>query len=298
MKRRQFIQSSAYAAMALISCKTDHGIYPSTDTVYVFKPLRDNMGYFTEYGGTIAWLNEADSFVVVDSQFPSAAPHLIEKLKVFGNKPFKFLLNTHHHYDHTAGNISFKDLVENVVSHRNALANMKSYAKKMNTENDQFYPNLTFDNIWTQQVGREKIAGYYYGPAHTNGDVVYHFENANIIHVGDLSTKFLHPYMDRSDGSNIENWIISLEKIYKRIDKNTLVVMGHSLDPTQVIGNRDDLLSFKYYLESLLSFVKTRITNGNTKNEIIQLTTIPGLPDWKGDNLSKGLGTAYDELAN
>src|SRR3546814_3748206 len=60
--------------------------------------------------GTIGWLNSVDGFVVVDAQFPDTAPHVISELKKLGTKSFTHLINTHHHGDHTAGNIAFKGI--------------------------------------------------------------------------------------------------------------------------------------------------------------------------------------------
>ncbi|RYG20184.1 MAG: MBL fold metallo-hydrolase, partial [Chitinophagaceae bacterium] len=104
MERRQFLQNSALAMALLAIHKSDVFANGSLKRAYQFKALRNDVGIFTEQGGTIAWLNGSSGFVVVDSQFPASAPHVIEELKKLGDKPFKYLLNTHHHGDHTAGN--------------------------------------------------------------------------------------------------------------------------------------------------------------------------------------------------
>ena len=84
---------------------------------YNIRMLRNDVGIFTERGGTIAFLLSKDGIVVIDAQFPDTAQHLIDDLKKRSNNPFRYLLNTHHHMDHTAGNIAFKGLVEQVVAH-------------------------------------------------------------------------------------------------------------------------------------------------------------------------------------
>ena len=83
---------------------------------YQMKPLRNNVGIFTERGGTIAWLVEKDGLAVVDSQFPDQANHLIEELKKQSDRKIDMLINTHHHGDHSAGNIAFKGKVNQVVA--------------------------------------------------------------------------------------------------------------------------------------------------------------------------------------
>ena len=81
MQRRQFIQHSALtlAALSLYQSKAFSNI--SLQQTFQFTPLRNNVGMFTERGGTIGWLNSDEGFVVVDSQFANTAPNVIEQLK-------------------------------------------------------------------------------------------------------------------------------------------------------------------------------------------------------------------------
>jgi cyclase len=79
--------------------------------------LRKNVGIFTERGGTIGFLLTKEGAVVIDSQFPDTSPHLIDEINKQSTSPIKYLLNTHHHGDHTSGNIAFKGITDQVVSH-------------------------------------------------------------------------------------------------------------------------------------------------------------------------------------
>ena len=296
MERRQFIQNSALALAMLAFYKSNAFASSNALRAYQFKELRNGVGIFTEQGGTIGWLNSSSGFVAVDSQFPAPAANVIAELKKLGDKPFKYLLNTHHHGDHTAGNIAFKGLVEHVVAHQNSLVNQKLAAEKAKSEDKQLYPDITFGKGWKAPVGKEKISSYYYGSGHTNGDVIYHFENANNVHVGDLVFNRRFPFIDQANGAHIGNWIKVLDQIYHQFDKDTLVIFGHSLDPEKVTGDKEDVKAFKNYLESLLAFVGTEIKAGKPKEEILKATTIPGAPEWKGDGISRSLIAAYTEL--
>ncbi|MFA6276182.1 MAG: MBL fold metallo-hydrolase [Pedobacter sp.] len=296
MQRRQFIQNSALAAAMLAFYKSDVFANTNLARAYQFKALRNDVGIFIEQGGTIGWLNGSSGFVVVDAQFPSSAPHVIEELKKLGEKPFKYLLNTHHHGDHTAGNISFKGITEHVVAHQNSLINQKLAAEKAKNQEKQLFPDITFGKGWKAPVGKEKISAYYYGSGHTNGDVVYHFENANIAHVGDLVFNRRYPYIDKDNGAHIGNWITALDKIQKQFDNDTLFIWGHSLDPEKVTGSKADIKAFQNYLQSLLTFVSAEIKAGKTKEEILKATAIPGAPEWQGDGIARSLTAAYTEL--
>ena len=84
MERRNFIKNSALALAMLSLYKTDVFAQNELLRAYNFKPLRNNVGIFTEQGGTIGWLNSSNGFAVVDAQFPTSAPHVIEELKKLG----------------------------------------------------------------------------------------------------------------------------------------------------------------------------------------------------------------------
>ncbi|MFC3562457.1 MBL fold metallo-hydrolase [Pedobacter jamesrossensis] len=296
MERRNFIKNSALAVAMLSLYKTDAFAQNEFLRAYNFKPLRNNVGIFTEQGGTIAWLNSSSGFAVVDAQFPTSAPHVIEELKKLGEKPFKYLINTHHHGDHTAGNIAFKGLAEKVVSHQNSLVNQKKGAEKANNLDKQLLPDTTFGTGWKAPVGDEKISAYYYGSGHTNGDAVYHFEKANIVHVGDLVFNRRFPYIDRENGAHIGNWITALDKIQSQFDNDTLFIWGHSLDPEKVTGNKEDIKAYQNYLQNLMTFVGGEIKAGKAKEDILKATTIPNATEWQGDGIQRSLGAAYDEL--
>jgi cyclase len=294
MRRREFIQKSALTAAVLAFYKGD--AFANWSKAYQFKELRNGVGIFMEQGGTIAWLNASSGFVVVDSQFPTTAPHVIDELKGLADKPFKYLLNTHHHGDHTAGNIAFKGLVEHVVAHQNSLVNQKLAAEKANNLDKQLLPDITFGKGWKAPVGQEKISSYFYGSAHTNGDVVYHFENANIVHVGDLVFNRRFPFIDQANGAHIGNWIKVLDQLYNQFNKDTIVITGHSLDPEKVVGDKENIKAFRNYLECLLTFVTAEIKAGKSKEDILKAATIPGAPEWTGDGIGRSLTAAYTEL--
>src|SRR4051812_37534721 len=104
MHRRNFLQTTAIITTGslLLQKKAMASFFQSFD--YNVKMLRDNVGMFTERGGTIGFLLTKDGIVVVDAQFPDTAPHLIADLQKRNSNPFRYLLNTHHHGDHTSGN--------------------------------------------------------------------------------------------------------------------------------------------------------------------------------------------------
>lgn len=296
MHRRNFIQHAAFT-LGVLSINKNNLLKIFTDDAWKITMLTDTIGIFTERGGTIAFHYSTEGITVIDAQFPDTAPHLIAELKKRNDQPFHLLINTHHHGDHTSGNIAFKDVVARVLAHENSLINQKNVAIANKTEEKQLYPNQTFGKVWEEKAGKEKIALYYYGAGHTNGDAIIHLQHANIVHMGDLVFNRRHPFVDRSAGANMNNWMKVLEIALNTFSSKTKFIYGHAADGYEVTGTKDDLLAFHDYLGNVLQFVQGEIKSGKTKEEILQTTEIPGSPQWKGDGIQRPLTAAFEEIS-
>lgn len=295
MHRRKFIQTGAlgFGALALAQQQLLSSFF---EDPWKITMLSDNLGIFTERGGTIAFLLDKDGIVVVDSQFPEQAGHLITELKKKSDKPFQLLINTHHHGDHTGGNIAFKGIAAHVLAHENSLKNQQASALAQKSEDKQLYPDQTFGSVWSQDFGKEKITLRYFGAGHTNGDAIIHFEKNNVVHMGDLMFNRRHPFVDRGAGASMQSWITVLDKTMSTFNKKTKYVFGHSGTGYEVTGTADDIKAFQTYITQVLDFVAKEIKAGKTKDEVAKTTTLPFETQWQGDGLNRPLQAAYEEL--
>lgn len=293
IKRRNFLQLMGLAALPVPIWAEQ--LFMKSQGEFI--PLRKNVGIFTERGGTIAWLINKDGVAVVDTQFPENAKNCIDRIKEETNSPFELLLNTHHHGDHSGGNIAFKGMVKKVIAHENSKANQARVAKARNREDSQLYPDTVFSESLSQKLGDETITLRYFGPAHTDGDAIIHFENANVVHMGDLVFNRRFPYIDKSSGASVENWIKVLAKTRKTFDKDTLYVFGHSDNGFKITGTQEDLKAKERFLKNLLKFVKKSKKQGKEIEQLIKETAIiPGSPQWKGNGIQRPLGAAWEEI--
>jgi glyoxylase-like metal-dependent hydrolase (beta-lactamase superfamily II) len=302
MNRRKFIQNTTLTlgALTLAQQKIFSSLFTGNSAAppppWLFHMMTDKIGVFTERGGTIAFLLDKKGIVVVDSQFPDTAQHLIGELHKNSDAPIKYLINTHHHGDHSGGNIAFKGLAHRVVAHENSKKNQLRVAKASNTTDKQLFPNRTFSDHWQKYVGDESIAMHYFGPAHTDGDAFIHFENANIVHMGDLMFNRRHPFVDRSSGASIKSWIKVLHKAVRKFDNKTTYIFGHAADGHNIVGHAEDLKKFSDYLDAILKFTEGEIRAGKIREGFMKTTSIPGQGEWKGDGISRPLAAAWDEL--
>lgn len=323
MKRRKAINTivhgSGYALLFshLLACKSDNkselnNLQKAADRLNIKLPsgvsykmdyLNGNVGYFIDKGGTIGWMATKDHIVVVDTQFPEQSEHLIDQLSYMSDKlgrdnAIDLLVNTHHHGDHTAGNIAYKDLTSKIVAHDNSKINQMNSAAKKGNESTQLYPTETFAESWTSKVGNEIIAMDYYGAAHTNGDAITHFQNANVVHMGDLVFNRRFPYIDTGAGANISNWINILDQVLNKFDDSTKFIFGHSDNGYDVVGNKEDIKAFQNYLSSLLEFGNEAIKSGKSLEKLLESTkAIPGALEWKGKGIERSINAVYAELS-
>ncbi len=296
MKRSSFIRNTGLTLGGISFLNTKSLAAFLSDPAYNIKMLTDSIGIFTEKGGTILFMLSKDGPVVVDAQFPDTAVHLIDEMKKKTDQPFRLLINTHHHGDHTAGNLAFKGLVPHVLAHANSKINQQRSAEKNKTEDKQLYPDQTYTEVWSEKIGKEEVTLHYFGAAHTNGDSFVQLKHADIVHTGDLVFNRRHPYVDKGAGANISSWIKVLEKGTSTFSKKTTYVCGHAGTGYDIIINADDIHAFRDYLGNVLKFVGEELKSGKTKDDILKATAIPGSPEWNGDGIDRPLKAAIEEL--
>lgn len=293
--RRKFIQYSGLGIASLMFAP--QAFAGSIRIGGEYKVLRKNVAYFTGRGGTIACLINKEGIVVIDSQFPDSAKELIGEIQKKTDKKIDYLINTHHHGDHTGGNIAFKDIVSNVLAHENSKKNQMRVAVERGKEDSQLYPSVTFLDEWSSRIGDEIISCTYHGNGHTDGDIISHFQNANVVHMGDLLFNRRFPYIDKSSGANIENWIKILDKTSTKFDDETIFIFGHSGEGFEVIGDKEDIKAFTNYLEQLMVQVERAVKAGKSLEDIkAEMSIISGAPQWKGKGISRSLDAAYMEI--
>ena len=297
MHRRSFLRHSAFTlgALTLGQQKLLAAILPQTGNI---KMLRKNVGIYTERGGTIGFLLSDEGIVTIDSQFPDTAAKYIAEVQKLNTKPLTYLLNTHHHGDHTGGNIAFKGIVEHVAAHKNSIENQRRVAERQNTLDKQLLPDVSFDKEFKVKIANEKIKGDYFGAGHTNGDTIYHFEEAGIVHMGDLMFNRRHPFIDKTAGASIANWIDILKKASTEYGNDTLYIFGHAAEGQEVTGSGGDLLKFRDYLQRLLDYARAEHKAGKSKEEFLKNTAIPGVTEWQGSGIERPLTAAWEEVTS
>jgi glyoxylase-like metal-dependent hydrolase (beta-lactamase superfamily II) len=299
--RREFVALSSGAVAATLTSRLQaaalqRGAAPAP----VFAPVRRDVNTFTARGGTIGWLSNKDALIVIDTQYPDSAALCLDGLKTRAARAVDLVFNTHHHIDHTGGNGVFRAVAKKIIAQSKVPELQKMAASQTPGAEPPVLPDATFDQTWTEHAGDETIAGRYYGPGHTGGDAIYHFQRANVVHMGDLLWLEFHPRVDRPAGASMQNWLKTLETVSREMPRDTIYIAGHAKQGVAVTANVTAVKKFRDYFDAVLTTVRKGITDGKSKTEIAA-TPLPQFASYQTSgsalSLPAVLGVAYDELA-
>ena len=295
INRRSFIKSTGLLAGLAVTSKSNL-LKALTLSSGNFEVVKGNIGIYSERGGTIGWFINDDAVIVIDSQFPETAKNFIDHLKSKSSRKIDYLLNTHHHADHTSGNKFLSEYSNQIVANINCVR-----LQKIRIDSPGNMPaSKTYETEMEIDLGKEKIKAYHFGKAHTGGDSVYHFENHNLAHMGDIVFNGLYPFVNLEDEADFEGWIKFLETSYNKFDSETKFIFGHSTDPNKVVGDRENFMVMRDYLTNLLDFVNKAKSEGKSKESIIASKEITNTPKrieaWEGA-LKMNLEQAYNYLS-
>jgi cyclase len=310
MNRRLFLAKSAALGVSglllrrPVLAQAAWGRGAAAPTAVAFTPIRRGVGMFTGRGGAIGWLSNAEALVAVDTQFADTAEQFLAGLPGREGRMLDLVINTHHHGDHTGGNATFRGATRSILGHANVPELMRSGGGRGAPATPPVVPDTTFTESWRREIGDEVITARYFGAAHTRGDIVTHFEQANVIHLGDLAFNRVYPVIDRNAGGTFQGWLSVLERIAAEYPADTTYIFGHSHASDSrytTLGTRADLLRFRDYVSALLEHTRREIAAGRSREQIVELQNLPEFEDYHVEGNSRlpgNLGAAFDELTS
>ena len=112
------VSLAALAALAASAGASAQGA-PNFDAVEIkTTQLADGLYMLEGQGGNIAVSVGEDGVLIVDDQFAPLSQKIMDAIAALSDHPVTFVINTHHHVDHTMGNALFPEA--NVIGHANA----------------------------------------------------------------------------------------------------------------------------------------------------------------------------------
>lgn len=255
----------AFVALNLAASAFAQGEVDYSKVQITTEKLAPNFYVLNGQGGAIGVLTGPDGVLMVDSQFAPLTDKIVAAIKqVSSNAPIRFLINTHVHPDHTGGNANLggmgvvifaREELRNRLMHPAPAANgtpgVPAPAAAL--------PVVTYDSPITFHIDGEDVHAIPIPRAHTDGDTLVQFPNANVIMIGDFFRSIQYPNIDRNNGGSLKGMIDGLDTAIKLCNAQTKVVPGHGpvTDRAAIIAQRDIIIAVRDKIAPMVAQGKT-----------------------------------------
>jgi len=224
-----------------------------------------------------------DGVAVIDTFVDAAAARqLLTQIRVLTRLPIKYVINTHYHLDHVAGNAVFAEAGAVIIAHRNVrewihTENLKFFGANIKPEQKALVENLAaptvvYDTNLELYLGKRRIVVQSF-PGHTGGDSVVTLPDARVVYCGDL---FWHRTVPNLIDASTADWIATVRKL-EVANAAATFVPGHG-----DIGRAVDVHAFGAYLSELRSLVESGSLRGLQGSTLVD-AVMPDLKQHYGD---------------
>ena len=246
--------------------------------------VKDGLHIITGPGGNIGVRVTVEGVILIDDKYPQDFDEIQSLVATVSDLPVKYVINTHHHGDHSGSNASFLQVAD-VIAHKNARDNM--------LRGDQDGPpRLIYTDQTSVFLGEAEVRAYYMGRGHTNGDSVVYFPDLKTVHGGDL----LHgtaPFIDYANGGSSRGWVGTMNNILS-LDWNT-AIPGHG-----EVMDRRDVLNFRNQMEAVRIRMAELIRQGLEADDAPEAIKDPDLSWTQAEGglfMNRSIPGFYEEIA-
>lgn len=194
------------------------------DAKITSQPVSGSVHMLEGMGGNIGVSAGPEGILIIDDQYAPLAEKIADAINNISNAEIKYVVNTHYHGDHTGSNAYFKEVKDSTIfAHDNV-------RKRLVEKEDHSYaelPVVTFKQGVTFHFNDDTINVMHMPAGHTDSDSVVWFENANVLHPGDLFFEGRFPYIDLDGGGTVEGYINNVTKLIGMLKEDTKIIPGH-----------------------------------------------------------------------
>lgn len=221
-------------------------------------------------GGNIGVSVGDDGILIIDDKFARNAEGILGQLSGLSDAPLRYVLNTHFHGDHTGSNAQMAAAGAELVGHENVRKRMgmtfenKTFGRTINAVDESLWPTQVYDGYKQMQFNGYTLDLIHTPNAHTDGDSIVHFVQADTIHMGDNFFNGLFPYIDVDAGGSLAGMIAAHDKALSLASEDTQIIPGHG-----PMATKADLQKTRDMLEVIKSRVSARIEAGDSLDDIL-----------------------------
>lgn len=231
--------------------------------------VADGVYMLVGQGGNIGLSVGDDGPFVIDDQFAPLTEKIQAAIAAVTDGDVRFVLNTHWHGDHTGGNENFGKAGAMIVAHENVRrrlnpAEFRDVMGRTEQAPPEALPVVTFTDAVNLYWNGENIRVFHVDAAHTDGDVIIHFSNANVVHMGDNFFRGRYPFIDVDSGGGINGMIEAGDRVLAMVNSDTQIIPGHG-----PLSTPDDLSDFRNMLITVRDRVRAMLNDGMSIDEIV-----------------------------
>jgi len=232
-------------------------------------------------GGNIGVSVGEDGVFVIDDKFARFGDQIIGQIRAITDAPIRYVINTHYHGDHSGANAEMKETGAVIVAHDNVRKRMgmtfenKAFGRTVKATDAKLWPDVTYSENATFHFNGQTVHAIYTPNAHTDGDSILYFEEANILHMGDNFFFGLFPYIDVDGGGSLAGMIASHNTALSMVNDATKIIPGHG--PLAV---KEDLIKTRDMLKTVQSRVKEEIEEGAPLDDILKKDILADLSEY------------------
>lgn len=243
-------------------------------------------------GGNIGVLATAAGLLLVDDQFAPLAKKIERAMHdINGNEhsnELKYIVNTHFHGDHTGSNSHFSHQAP-IFAHQNVRERLSNQP----ADKQVALPVVTYEQGIRIYLDDEQIQLSHFPAAHTDGDTIVYFTQANVLHTGDLFFELGFPYIDLTHGGSVKGYLAAVNSIIASMPDNVIIIPGHG-----ELTNKNRYIAFANMIDYSIKRVEGFIAMGKTESEILALGIGKNYQQWSWRfiNEEKWLKTLFTDL--
>jgi cyclase len=225
--------------------------------------LTPNFYVLEGQGGAIGVLVGPDGVFMVDSQFAPLSDKIAAAIRQVSDRPIKFMVNTHVHGDHTGGDENFAKMGVTIIARDELRARLAAPANGPKPAAAAL-PIVTYKGAMTFHMNGEDVQLIAVPAAHTDGDTMVKFPNADVIMTGDFYRSVGFPNIDRANGGTLNGMLAGLQAVVDAAGPSTKIVPGHGaiVDKNAVAAHRQMIVAIRDKVAAL-------VKQGKTQQEVI-----------------------------
>jgi glyoxylase-like metal-dependent hydrolase (beta-lactamase superfamily II) len=237
-----------------------------TDNVYIFRYGNHQSMFVVTSAGVIA----TDP---IGYGRPQAVVTYVDEIKKVSNQPIKYVIYSHHHFDHIAGGKPFKDAGATFVAHKRAQERLARLQ-----DPHTVLPDETVDSGRTITLGDTTLELTYVGLNHSDSSLVMRLPKQRLLFAVDFMPVASVPGRGMIDSYPLE-WESSLQKVLG-MDWDRLIP-GHP-GPGGRLGTKQDVQDLLAFLQDASATVKTVAQAGKCWDAVEKELKLPKYESWPG----------------